>query len=167
MLTKKERAEIAERLKEYREKDLYPDLDLIYEALFNVSMSNRLIGCTDFVNLLNRLIKLCDTSNMMELPVDRDGEVIRIGDTVYDDDNVEYTVCKFLISKNFTDIFVSSNPDDFPVRRLPNELTHKKPVTVKSLAQRIRDILNTDDVETMEFASAELMRISRELDSLG
>lgn len=49
----------------------------------------------------------------------------------------------------------------------PTAFTHKKPVTTKLLAQRIRDVLNADDVETTEWAFKELCSISRELESLG
>lgn len=62
MLTKEERNAIAER----------------------IGTDNTTWG-TDCKVVRDRLIELCDTSNMVELPLDKDGEVIHIGDTVFDE----------------------------------------------------------------------------------
>ena len=82
MLTKQERAEIATRFITYDGGTLY--FAEIFECLFNREIPGSTTTKEDTEAVIDRLIELCDTSNMVELPVDKDGEVIRIGDTVYD-----------------------------------------------------------------------------------
>lgn len=46
-------------------------------------------------------------------------------------------------------------------------LTHKQPVTAKSLAQRIRDVLRNDHSEMSPYTSRELVHIANDLERLG
>lgn len=81
MLTKQEREATIERIKSYGDSDLP-----FYKLLFG-SRAPYAMQYTEYLKALkDRVIDLCDTSNMVELPLDKDGEVIKVGDTVYDKD---------------------------------------------------------------------------------
>lgn len=81
MLSKEERKLIAERIgKEFDYTENYK----VYEALIGEEVPDNTTWGTDCAVVRDRLIELCDTSNMVELPLDKDGEVIHIGDTVFD-----------------------------------------------------------------------------------
>ena len=88
MLTKKERAAIAERLREY-DRDSFCDF---YEAVTNKTIPSGTTAGEDAALISDVILGLCNTSNMIELPLDKDGEVIRVGDTVYDNSGEEYKV---------------------------------------------------------------------------
>ena len=79
MLTKQEREEIAKRFKSCTKVD-FSD---IYRGLFGIPTPKETTIGEDDKATLNRLIELCDTSDMVELPRDKDGKVIHIGDTVW------------------------------------------------------------------------------------
>ena len=73
MLTKEDRNAIAERARN--------DLDVvenIYEVLFGHEVHGTTSWVQDCEAVKDRLIDLCGTSNMVELPLDKDGEVIHI-----------------------------------------------------------------------------------------
>lgn len=79
MLTKEEREEIAKRFKSCTKVD-FSD---IYRGLFGIPTPKETTIGEDDKATLNRLIELCDTSDMVELPRDKDGKVIHIGDTIW------------------------------------------------------------------------------------
>ena len=122
MLTRQERQEIAERAKACKKEE-----ELNWDQYSYV-----LLGVSRWRNdeaLLDRIVDLCDTSNMIELPLDKDGEVIHAGDTVYVGDR-EFTVNGFIFNDNGVTVRVVH-------AKLPalnfyksNELTHKKTVTI-------------------------------------
>lgn len=159
MLTKEERAAIAERANE---------CVAVCGSLYEVLLGHRSAGNTtyeeDMKKLLARIIDLCDTSNMLELPVDKDGEVIRIGDTVYDCECTKYEVAGHSSSSN---VLLSAGRELICFKKPANELTHKQPVTAKSLAQRIRDVLRNDHSEMSPYTSRELVHIANDLERLG
>lgn len=80
MLTKQEREEIAGRLK----KCTCMIADSAYKALFNKEVPSWTTWQQDSNDAINRILDLCDTSNMIELPLDKDGKIINIGDKVRD-----------------------------------------------------------------------------------
>lgn len=80
MLTKQERAEIAERLKDCLEADYYD----FYEAVTGAETTRDTLLDEDADKIADVILDLCDTSNMIELPLDKDGKVINIGDKVRD-----------------------------------------------------------------------------------
>lgn len=80
MLTKQERAEIAERLKDCPEADYYD----FYEAVTGEETTIDTFLDEDADKIADIILDLCDTSNMIELPLDKDGKVINIGDKVRD-----------------------------------------------------------------------------------
>ena len=70
MLTKQEREATIERIKSYGDSDLP-----FYKLLFG-SRAPYAMQYTEYLKALkDRVIDLCDTSNMIELPLDKDGEV--------------------------------------------------------------------------------------------
>lgn len=159
MLTKEERAEIAERANE---------CVAVCGSLYEVFFGHRSAGNTtyeeDMNKLLARIIELCDTSNMVELPVDKDGEVIRIGDTVYDCECTKYEVAGHSSSSN---VLLSAGRELICFKKPANELTHKEPVTVKLLAQHIKRVLGDEATSIGVVPYIELRRIAKQLESLG
>ena len=159
MLTKQERAEIAERANE---------CVAVCGSLYEVLLGHRSAGNTtyeeDMKKLLARIVDLCDTSNMLELPVDKDGEVIRIGDTVYDCECTKYEVAGHSSSSN---VLLSAGRELICFKKPANELTHKEPVTVKLLAQRINRVLGDEATSIGVVPFIELRRIAKQLESLG
>jgi hypothetical protein len=159
MLTKQEREEIAERANE---------CVAVCGSLYEVLLGHRSAGNTtyeeDMKKLLARIIDLCDTSNMLELPVDKDGEVIRIGDTVYDCECTKYEVAGHSSSSN---VLLSAGRELICFKKPANELTHKEPVTVKLLAQRIKRVLGDEATSIGVVPYIELRRIAKQLESLG
>lgn len=80
MLTKQECAEIAERLKDCPEADYYD----FYEAVTGAETTIDTLLDEDADKIADVILDLCDTSNMIELPLDKDGKVINIGGKVCD-----------------------------------------------------------------------------------
>lgn len=164
MLTKEERAAIAERTRSFNGNSLcYSD---IYRCLFGVEVPGDTSFEEDSKALVTRILDLCDTSNMIELPVDKDGEVIRAGDTVYDKDGDVATVSGYYHNNDNWKIIVPYGRNDCFINVFPNELTHKKPVTIASITERIREIASNDD-DISYCTSSELVRIAEQLESLG
>jgi hypothetical protein len=159
MLTKQERAAIAERANE---------CVAVCGSLYEVLLGHRSAGNTtyeeDMNKLLARILELCDTSNMLELPVDKDGEVIRIGDTVYDCECTKYEVAGHSSSSN---VLLSAGRELICFKKPANELTHKEPVTVKLLAQHIKRVLGDEASSIGVVPHIELRRIAKQLESLG
>ena len=161
MLTKQERDEIAERANKY------PDIDdNLYEVLFGCAIPTHTKLEDDANAMKARLIDLCDTSNMIELPLDKDGEVIRIGDVVYDDEATEYKAVGYSTHSAGTNIIVEYGKNfGFRTQIFSDELTHKQPVTIESLVARIKHVM--DDDSTTVWAYDELDDIATELRRLG
>ena len=158
MLTKQERAAIAERAKECTDV-----CGSLYEVLFRYPASFDMPFEDEKKEILDRIIDLCDTSNMIELPLDKDGEVIHIGDTVYVNGR-EWQVSCIKYSDQGSIITVYSDIECTVYRH--NELTHKRPVTIASITERIREIASNDD-DISYCTSSELVRIADQLESLG
>lgn len=137
MLTKEERKAIAERISE--EFD-FTENDEVYEALIGEEIPGNTTWRTDCKVVRDRLIELCDTSNMIELPLDKDGEVIHIGDTVFDDYDSEWVVNGIDFKSNGVLIYVYL--DGECARFLPSELTHKSPVTAQELSDYMQAVIN-------------------------
>lgn len=161
MLTKQEREAIAERAKKFD----FSDQDVVYEVLVGNEIPNDTTFSTDIKAVRARILELCDTSNMLELPVDKDGEVIHIGDTVHDDDNLKYEVVGYMSTDQ--NIILKVDRKTANILAYAETLTHKQPVTAKSLAQRIRDVLRNDHSEMSPYTSRELVHIANDLERLG
>ena len=160
MLTKEERAEIAERLRKY-DKNSFCDF---YEAVTNETVPSSTTTGENIAVISDVILDLCDTSNMIELPLDKDGEVIRIGDTVYDCECTKYEVAGHSSSSN---VLLSAGRELICFKKPANELTHKEPVTVKLLAQHIKRVLGDEATSIGVVPYIELRRIAKQLESLG
>lgn len=169
MLTKSEREEIAERFKEYiKDDETSKDCSDVYELLFGEDVPYDTDEEEDCNKISACILSLCDTSSMMELPRDKDGEVIRIGDTVYDkDDNLEYKVKGYLTRRNNIEIILDATKLTAYTTVSAEDLTHKKPVTIKSLAQRIKHVLEDEATSIGVNPYVELGRIADQLEKLG
>lgn len=165
MLTKQEREEIANTARSLEGCTLY--YKEIYRCLFGKYPQDEITSEEEDKEILILIIDLCDTSNMLELPVDKDGEVIRIGDVVYDNNGKKYNVDGYVIHSTCKNIIRVFNSNSGLTNRFASGLTHKKPVTIKSLAQRIRDVLRNDHSEMSPYASHELVHIANDLERLG
>ena len=163
MLTKQERTAIAERAKECIEVD-----GSLYEVLFGYPSYRNRPYEEGFKEILTRIIDLCDTSNMLELPVDKDGEYIRVGDVVYGEDNLRHEVSQIVFEDDIKWlVLVSDGGLCVGTYSNPTEFTHKQPVTIKSLAQRIKHVLGDEATSIGVIPYVELRRIAKQLESLG
>ena len=159
MLTKEERAAIAERANRAKYS-----MDSIFEILHGYSSPEYMSLKDDFIAMVTRVLDLCDTSNMVELPVDKDGEVIHIGDTVYAGER-EFTVDGFIF--NDSDVIVRAIHTKLSALNFykSNELTHKKTVTITSLVGEIRHVINRGEMTS--WSMSKLFDISDQLEKLG
>lgn len=162
MLTKQERAAIAARLRDITVFDHYG----FYEAVTGELTS---VGRTHVENervISNVILDLCDTSNMVELPLDKDGVPFKIGDTVYDPNNKQYKVNGYVFVDGCWKIIVSFISASNFASIYANDLTHKKPVTIASLVGEIRRTLSQSTVSNKETIS-KLWEITDQIEMLG
>lgn len=159
MLTKEERAAIAERANRAKYS-----MDSIFEILHGYSSPEYMSLKDDFIAMVTRVLDLCDTSNMVELPVDKDGEVIHIGDTVYAGER-EFTVDGFIF--NDSNVIVSAIHTKLSALNFckPGELTHKKPGAIELLVSEIRHVINRGEMTS--WSMSKLFDISDQLEKLG
>ena len=162
MLTKEERAAIAARLISYDGGIL--TWTNLYECLLDAPITGDVSLEEDSKYVLDRLIDLCDTSNMVELPVDKDGEVIHIGDVVYDDKGREWQANSLTVYDDAVTVEVRSDYVRTVYRS--DMLSHKQPAKTSALSKQIRDVISS--AFTMpDFAAKRLSRIADQLESLG
>lgn len=161
MLSKEERNAIAERISE--EFD-YTENDEVYEALIGEEGPDDTTWGTDCKVVRDRLIELCDTSNMIELPLDKDGEFIKVGDTVFDDYGSKWAVngIKFNSNGVLIDVFLDGECTKF----LPYELTHKQPATIQDLSERMQGVLEDYLFSVDSGLHTELVSIADQLKEL-
>lgn len=159
MLTKEERAAIAERANRAKYS-----MDSIFEILHGYSSPEYMSLKDDFIAMVTRVLDLCDTPNMVELPVDKDGEVIHIGDTVYAGER-EFTVDGFIF--NDSNVIVRAIHTKLSALNFckPGELTHKKPGAIESLVSEIRHVINRGEMTS--WSMSKLFDISDQLEKLG
>ena len=163
MLTRQERQEIAERAASFNKSDLrYTD---IYKCLLGEYPHGNTSIEEDDKAILDRLIDLCDTSNMVELPLDKDGKVIHVGDIVYYGSTI-YMVKKIIYKDNKWEIQFFDDKLCISIYAEPNDLSRKKPVTIASLAEQIRDILDDDD-DISAWTFSQFAHIADQLEQLG
>lgn len=163
MLTKEERAAIAERLKSTE----YITSSTLFKALTGEEKPNDTSHVKSLCIICSVILDLCDTSNMLELPRDKDGEVIQVGDTVYIGDGIKYEVAGYMMRGNGTEVILAAGAEPVYTKEPANNLTHKKPVTIKSLAQRIKHVLEDEATSIGVNPYVELGRIAEQLESLG
>lgn len=160
MLTKQEREATIERIKSYGDSDLP-----FYKLLFG-SRAPYAMQYTEYLKALkDRVIDLCDTSNMVELPLDKDGEVIKVGDTVYDKDGEKGKVGGYYYNNGTCKIIIPYGQNGCYINVHPNEITHKKPVTIASINEQLRHVLDKGHMSA--WSMAKLFEIVEQLESLG
>lgn len=160
MLTKEERKAIAERARE--------NLDVIenmYEVLFGHEVPDSTSWVQDCEAVKTRLIDLCNTPNMVELPLDKNGQVIRAGDTVFNVDGEKLSVTSIRFSAGLGCIVICENDDSISTYA-GNELTHKSNATVKALSDNIRGVLTNENSNIDDVSYIALMRIADQLKEL-
>lgn len=164
MLTKEERTAIAERVSSFNEDYLcYAD---IYECLFGERPRYSALSEEYDKAIRDRLIDLCDTSNMIELPVDKDGIPFKRGDTVYESDGTEHIVDGYAFSRaNAKIVSVVDLINNTRILFETDELTHKRPVTIASVNKQLKHVL--DKGEMTSWSMAKLFDIAEQLESLG
>lgn len=160
MLTKEERAAIAERLKDIA---VFNHCDF-YRAVMGKDALAGVHYVKNESEIYNVILELCDTSNMIELPCDKDGEVIRIGDTVYDENGKEGRVGGYYHNNGNWKIIIPFGQNGCFVNVLPNELIHKKPVTIESLVERFKHVLKKGEMSY--WAVGEICDIVDQLEKL-
>ena len=160
MLTKEERAAIAERVRKVSVTDRYG----VYRAVTGKSVLDCSPAPATLHDMSRVILELCDTSNMIELPRDKNGEVIHVGDTVYAGDR-EFTVDGFIF--NDSGVIVRAIHTKLSALNFckPDELTHKKPVTIASLNEQLRHVLDKGHMSA--WSMAKLFDIADQLESLG
>lgn len=161
MLTKQEREEIAERFKNHDEKYIVD----FYRCLFGTNPPDGVSLEKSRRNTINRLIDLCDTSNMVELPRDKDGEAIKVGDTLYTvfGDKV---VVKGIIYEKGKDIYIRvhmASKDTFTMY-LPSDLKRRHKNKFEQLADKIDALIDEYDSSRLK---DQLGDIAEELYELG
>ena len=162
MLTKEERAGIVERVKRYDGES-----DSFYYVLFGYSSACDMTYEEYNEEVLTRILNLCDTSNMVELPVDKDGVPFKRGDTVYESDGTEHIVDGYAFSRaNAKIVSVVDLINNTRILFETDELTHKRPVTIASLVGEIRRTLSQNAIMNKESA-AKLWEITDQIEMLG
>lgn len=135
MLTKQEREAIAERLR----KCDYTTIWNIYKAVIGKEEPNNTSYDDDVETICKKIIDLCDTSNMVELPRDKDDKVIHIGDMVWFE-GVKETVSAIEMYKDISYIHLTS-PKRSNTFSSPNVLTHVDIISEhERIAQEIEEI---------------------------
>lgn len=163
MLSKEERNVIAERMG--KEFDFAEDDD-VYEALIGEEIPDNTALETDCKVVRNRLIELCDTSNMIELPLDKDGKVIHIGDTLYDDDGEKITVYSIRFNNSENNVVITCEGSDFVCTYAGDMLTRKNPVSVQSISKRMQGVLEDYLFSVDSDLHTELVSIADQLKEL-
>ena len=142
MLTKEERAAIAERLR----STYYITNSTLFKALTGEEELIENDQVRELCVIARVIFDLCDTSNMIELPLDKDGEVIQEGDTVYIGDGIKYEVAGYMMRGNGTEVILAAGAEPVYTKEPANNITHKKPETIASLVSKIRHLLTTEDI---------------------
>ena len=160
MLTKQEREATIERIKSYGDSDLP-----FYKLLFG-SRAPYAMQYAEYLKALKaRLIDLCDTSNMIELPLDKDGIPFKMGDTVYESDGTEHIVDGYAFSRaNAKIVSVVDLINNTRILFETDELTHKRPVTIASVRKQLKHVL--DKEEMTSWSMAKLFDIADQLEML-
>lgn len=166
MLTKEEREEIAERFRNYDKAEYVTLYSGMYDGLLGEHVPKETTVKKDRMELASRILDLCDTSNMVELPRGKDGEVICPGDMVYIGDGIKYEVAGYMMRGNSTEVILAAGAEPVYTKEPANKLTHKKPVTIASLISEIRRTLSQNTIMNKE-ATSKLWEIADQLEKLG
>ena len=160
MLTKQEREEIAKRAQGVNGKK---ERDNPYFVLTGGLIPNNTPVEDDYKKMSLIINDLCNTSNMIELPRDKDGKVIHIGDTVWCR-GVKRTVKAIKIYETMTRIVYETSEKCISWSS-PELITHAEPISeYESIARAIEDIVYRLNSAS---ASLKLQDIAMEIRELG
>lgn len=160
MLTKQERAAIAERAQGVNGKK---ERDTPYFVLTGDLIPNNTPINDDYKKMSLVINDLCDTSNMVELPRDKDGVPIHIGDTVWCHGE-KRTVKAIKIYETMTRI-VYEIPEKLISWSLPELVTHTDPISNhERIAQEIEEIADANKGTVTE---EDLRLVAEEIRELG
>lgn len=162
MLTKEERKAITDRLNYSNDTDYYS----FFKAVTGHSTTTKISLDEDVAELEKIITDLCDTSNMVELPLDKDGEVIHIGDTLYDDDGAEITVYSIRFNNSENNVVITCEGSDFVCTYSADNLTRKNPVSVQSISERMQGVLEDYLFSVDSDLHTELVSIADQLKEL-
>lgn len=163
MLTKGERSAIAERIKSVG----YVDEKTFYESIVGKCVPSTTSYTEDLKTIFRVVLDLCDTSNMIGLPLDKDGIPFKRGDTVYESDGTEHIVDGYTFSRaNAKIVSVVDLINNTRILFEADEITHKKPVTIASLAKELADIV-ASDYGTPMIVKHKISEIADQLEKLG
>ena len=163
MLTKEEREEIAERIKSVD----YVDEKTFYESIVGKCVPSTTSYTEDLKTIFRVVLDLCDTSNMIGLPLDKDGIPFKRGDTVYESDGTKHIVDGYAFSRaNAIIVSVVNLINNTRILFEADEITHKKPVTIASLAKELADIV-ASDYGTPMVVKHKISEIADQLEKLG
>ena len=150
MLTKQERAEIAKRLKSSYEMTYYD----IYRCLLNKRVSASTSCEEDERAIRKSILDLCDTSNMIELPLDKDGEVIHVGDEVCNElGDAGYVISIKYLEDEYIFVRVFDDIAGIVVAYSPNSLTHRHSTKAEQLAKSITSAIEVFEEKMRELAA--------------
>lgn len=164
MLTKKEREEIAERFKNYDKAEYVTLYSGMYDGLLGEHVPKETTVKKDRMELASRILELCDTSDMVKLPRDKDGEVIHVGDIVYEREGTEWQVHAINLFENCSNVSVRSGNVYTTFRS--DVLAHKNPTENAVLAAQIRAVVRSA-ISMPNFAVNKLSNIADQLEKLG
>ena len=108
----------------------------------------------------NCLMTIADRidSEMVELPKDKDGEPIHVGETVYGEDGKEWHVLGIVIGENPIawkdhNVYVENNTADKRCNLSPERLTHERPDSWERIADELKryanDSYSEDEIDGM------------------
>lgn len=160
MLSKEERKAIAERLNKCE------GLGDLYYAVIGEELPTVTSYEQDIDAIFTRLSELCDTPNMVELPLDKDGEVIHIGDTLFDNDGAKVTVCSIRFNNSKNNVVITCEGSDFVCTYSADNLTRKNPVSVQSISKRMQGVLEDYLFSVDSDLHTELVSIANQLKEL-
>lgn len=160
MLTKEERNAIAERLNKCE------GLGELYYAIIGEELPTVTSYEQDIDAIFTRLSDLCDTSNMIELPLDKDGQVIHIGDTLFDNDGAKVTVRSIRFNNSENNVVITCEGSDFVCTYSADSLTRKNPVSVQSISKRMQGVLEDYLCSVDSNLHTELVSIADQLKEL-
>ena len=159
MLTKHLRSEIANMVRDY-----HVGLEGVYKVITGKEIKTT-SAKKEYEAFLSVILELCDTSNMIELPCDKEGEAIHLWDTVFNQQGEELAVESIVFTHDNINVRVRNTQTNATKSYLPCEFAHKKPVTAVLIAKQIKDVLRSSSVSGKVYS--DLSEIADQLESLG
>ena len=150
MLNKEERVEIAERLKSTE----YITISTLFKALTGEEKLSEASHVKSLCIICSIILDLCDTSNMIELPLDKDGQVINVGDTVYNENMDKCSVKSIEYGKdNNVCIHCFTFSTLGVLSYYPHQLTHTFISETEQLTKALKNAVDTFNERLREVAT--------------